>query len=379
MGVVARRPFGLLFVLFLTLSLFAAALSWSFTMRTGASIWTLQPDASATLWYVVTMNLVYWGTWALLAPLALWAARRWRVDAAGWRRAVALHLAFGFAVGCIHVVIVATARTLLQRAIGMQVSWSDRVWDMFFRTIDWDMTLYWALVGVQHALLYHAEAQERALRAAHLETRLVEAQLQALQRQLHPHFLFNTLHAISTLVHRDPDKADEMIERLSDLLRVTLDRVGVQVVPLQQELEYLRAYLAIEQVHLGDRLSVDYRIDPAALDAQVPSLILQPLAENAVRHGLEPRPGQGVLTIEASVEGDRLRLEVRDDGCGLPRSVWDASRGVGLSNTRARLHRLFGDEASLEIVPAEAGGVRVQVLLPFHAADPEPVHRPEVA
>ncbi len=380
MGVVPRVRFGLLLGLFLALSMFAAAMSWSFTMRTGASIWTLQPDASATLWYVVAMNLLYWGTWALLAPPALWAARRWRLDAAGWRRAVALHMAFGFAVGCIHVVIVATGRTLLQRAIGMQVSWEDRVWEMFFRTIDWEMTLYFALVGVQHALLYHAEAQQRALRAAHLETRLVEAQLQALQRQLHPHFLFNTLHAISALVHRDPDKADEMIERLSDLLRLTLDRVGVQEVPLCEELEYLRAYLVIEQVHFGDRLRIEYQIDAAALDALVPSLILQPLAENAIRHGLEPRAGRGLLTIQALVDGARLRLCLADNGAGLPRPVGRASQhGVGLSNTRARLERLHGDAASLEIGPNHGGGVKVTVGLPFRAADEGAVRRPEVA
>ena len=126
------------------------------------------------------------------------------------------------------------------------------------------------------------------MRSARLETRLMESQLQALQQQLHPHFLFNTLHAISTLVHRDPDKADLMIERLSDLLRITLRKVGVQEVELAEELEYLRAYLDIEQVHFGNRLRIEYRIDAAAMDVLVPTLILQPLVENAIRHGLEP-------------------------------------------------------------------------------------------
>ena len=164
-----------------------------------------------------------------------------------------------------------------------------------------ELPVYWALVGLQHAVDYYRESRAREVRAAQLETRLVEAQLQALQQQLHPHFLFNTLHAISALVHRDPDKADAMIERLSDLLRITLDKVGVQEVTLAEELEYLRAYLDIEQVHFGDRLRDRVsRSMPHALDALVPNLILQPLAENAIRHGLEPRAGNGRLTIEAT-------------------------------------------------------------------------------
>ena len=144
----------------------------------------------------------------------------------------------------------------------------------------------------------------------------MESQLQALQQQLHPHFLFNTLHAISTLVHRDPDKADLMIERLSDLLRITLRKVGVQEVELAEELEYLRAYLDIEQVHFGNRLRIEYRIDAAAMDVLVPTLILQPLVENAIRHGLEPMVRPGTLTIEAQADGDTLWLRVRDDGAG---------------------------------------------------------------
>ncbi|MGE5865501.1 MAG: sensor histidine kinase [Rhizobacter sp.] len=144
----------------------------------------------------------------------------------------------------------------------------------------------------------------------------MQSQLQALQQQLHPHFLFNTLHAISTLVHHDPEKADAMIERLSDLLRVTLRKVGVQEVELAQELAYVRAYLDIEQIHFGDRLRIEYRIDAAALDVLVPTLLLQPLVENAVRHGLEPLIRPGTLTIEARADGDTLWLRVRDDGTG---------------------------------------------------------------
>ena len=170
---------------------------------------------------------------------------------------------------------------------------STTIVDAFFRTLDQVLPVYWAIIGLQHAVDYYRQARAREVRSARLETRLMESQLQALQQQLHPHFLFNTLHAISTLVHRDPEKADLMIERLSDLLRITLRKVGVQEVELAEELEYLRAYLDIEQVHFGNRLRIEYRIDAAAMDVLVPTLILQPLVENAIRHGLEPmvRPG----------------------------------------------------------------------------------------
>jgi len=365
---------------FVAMSLFAASMSWLFTVWTGASMWTLRPDASATLWYVVVMNLVYWGSWGPLAMLVLVIASRWRIDASSWRRTVPLHFVAGFVVACMHIAIVATGRTLLQRSVGMQVSWEERLWDMFLRTIDWEVMLYWALVALQHAVDYYTELRARDVRQAQLETRLVEAQLQALQRQLHPHFLFNTLHAISALVHREPEKADEMIERLSDLLRITLDKVGIQEVTLAEELEYLRAYLDIEQVHFGDRLEVLYRVDAHALDALVPNLILQPLAENAIRHGLEPRAGGGRLTMEAFRDRDRLVLRIADNGCGMPAAaVSAANHGVGLSNTRSRLDRLYRDEATLTFAPHEDGGLIVTITLPLKQPGPASVAPWEVA
>jgi two-component system, LytTR family, sensor kinase len=383
-------------------SLFAALVSFWFTRATGLSLWTLRADASANFGYILAMNVVYWGSWAPLAVLVLDLATRWRIDAASWRRNVPRHVAAGFVIACVHIVVVATGRTLLQRSVGMEVSWSDRVWEMFFRTVDWELTIYCALVGLQHALDYYGEVRVRDLREAQLETRLVEAQLQALQRQLHPHFLFNTLHAISALVHREPDKADAMIERLSDLLRLTLDKVGVQEVTLEQELDYLRAYLDIEQVHFGDRLEIIYDVDAQAMDALVPNMVLQPLAENAIRHGLEPRSARGRLAIEAFREGETLVLRVVDNGrgllqvkpalpavarpdstgraevgAGLPalacqESPGRAEVGVGLLNTRARLERLYGAAATLEIRPNAGGGVAVTVRFPFKSTHENP-------
>jgi signal transduction histidine kinase len=345
-------------------SVCAAVVSYWFTHATGLSLWTLQPDPSADLPYIVSMNLALWGSWALLAPLVFALSRRFRFDRHGWRRAALVHLPMSCLITAGHIVFVGSARYLLQTLWGLEVAWAPLVREAFFRTLDFELPVYWALVGCQHALDYYRERRQRDVDAAQLQTRLVEAQLLALQHQLHPHFLFNTLHAISALVHRSPDKADAMIERLSDLLRVTLDQVGVQEVTLAEELEYLRAYLDLQQVHFGERLEIVYRIDAYALGALVPNLILQPLVENAVRHGLEPQAAQGRLEIEAVVDGDRLRLRIADNGRGLPAGP-GAAHGVGLANSRARLVHLYGSAASLQLLPNPGGGVEVMVHVPY--------------
>ena len=178
--------------------------------------------------------------------------------------------------------------------------------ERFFLYFDWEMMTYWAVIAVAHALDYHRESQERAVTAAQLETRLAEAQLQALQRQLHPHFLFNTLHTISALMHRNIEAADAMLARLSDLLRMTLDQLGTQVVTLKEELDFVEKYLEIEHTRFGDRLQVRIDAEPGTLDASVPNFILQPLVENALRHGIGPKLGGGTVEVTTRRVGDRL-------------------------------------------------------------------------
>src|SRR4029078_2028087 len=166
-------------------------------------------------------------------------------------------------------------------------------------------------------IAYYHESQERKLKAAQLETKLVEARLKTLEAELHPHFLFNTLHAISTLVHRDPESADRMISRLSDLLRITFDRTGEPKVSLKEEIDFLQKYLDIEQTRFQDRLTVHVKVDPDALDGEVPRMILQPLVENAIKHGIAGRHGGNQIHVAAGREGDRLWMQVRDNGGGL--------------------------------------------------------------
>jgi signal transduction histidine kinase len=225
--------------------------------------------------------------------------------------------------------------------------------------------MYLILMAGAHALAYYRRAQDRDRDALALTAHLNQARLDALRLQLQPHFLFNTLHAISTLVHRDPDAADELISDLGGLLRASLENKDHEV-PLAREIELLDRYLAIEQTRLGDRLRIVRDIDSAAATALVPTFLLQPLAENAIRHGLEPRTQPGTLTISARREGDDLHLSVTDDGVGLATpDARTARQGIGLSNSKERLRALHNGRARLELSSPPTGGARVEVVLPF--------------
>ena len=228
--------------------------------------------------------------------------------------------------------------------------------------------MYLILMAGAHALAYYRRAQDRDRQALALTASLNQARLDALRLQLQPHFLFNTLNAISTLVHRDPDAADELIADLGGLLRASLENKDHEV-PLAREIELLDRYLAIEQTRLGSRLTIVRDLDPAVSAALVPTFLLQPLAENAIRHGLEPRTTPGTLTISAHRAGDDLHLSVTDDGVGLATPGTRTARpGIGLANSRERLRALHHGRARLELSAPPTGGARVEVVLPFLTA-----------
>ena len=208
-------------------------------------------------------------------------------------------------------------------------------------------------------------AAQLEVEAAQLETQLAQAQLDALKMQLHPHFLFNTLNSISVLMRDDATAANRMLIRLSELLRVALKSEGRQEIPLRQELEFLRGYLEIEQTRFQDRLMVDFDIEKETLDAQVPNLILQPLVENAIRHGIAPRAEAGLIQVQARRENSFVELCVSDDGAGLNESEMQGN-GIGLSNTRKRLEKLYGEQYGFEISSPAGGGLQVRLKIPFH-------------
>ena len=229
-----------------------------------------------------------------------------------------------------------------------------------------DLIIASLIVIAVHALLYYQNFRASELAQSSLKTQLAQSQLKALKMQLHPHFLFNTLHSISSLVLEDPPKANSMIARLGDFLRLTLDNSDQQLVSLKQETEFLRCYLEIEQVRFGDRLTVAFELEPQTLSAQVPHLILQPVVENAVQHGIAPRATRGHITIEARRLNSLLRLEVRDNGPGITSNgISLGMKGVGLSNVRARLDQIYGSDFRFELMNSRDGGLAVVMEIPF--------------
>lgn len=334
--------------------------------------------------------LVSWmlGVWlcAALTPGILALGRRWPIERRGWPARLALHagLSLAFAVG------VALALSALGPALGFLgplpiASFRDALPILLITSLHNNVVSYWVVLGVQHGLRYYRRYQERAqqalrleLQTSELETQLVRARLGALKMQLQPHFLFNTMNAIMVLVrqHRGPE-AEETIARLCDLLRFVLDDALAQEVPLRKELAYLELYLSIEQLRFADRLRVAIDVEPGVLDAAVPHMGLQPIVENAVRHGAGRNEAGGTVRIAARRDGDALLVEVSDDGPGLARPDPAARRGIGLDNTRARLRQLYGDRARLTIGDRAPAGVVVQLVVPYHAApEDEPAPGP---
>jgi LytS/YehU family sensor histidine kinase len=238
-------------------------------------------------------------------------------------------------------------------------------------TFVFNLLVYWVVISVSHTMEYYLKFQEKEVRAAELEKSLTEAKLQALQMQLNPHFLFNTLHAISSLVHKDAEAADRMISRLSELLRYTLESTTAHEVPLHQELHILDRYLEIEQTRFGSRLSVVKQIAPEAMTVLVPNLVLQPIVENAIKHGIEPHARPGVINVSAGREENRLVLEVRDNGKGLKEGP--QRERVGISNTRARLQQLYPSSHQFELLNAPEGGLTVRLSIPWRTASDTPV------
>lgn len=230
--------------------------------------------------------------------------------------------------------------------------------------MQWNLLIYGVLVGATHALHYYDRFRERELRASQLEAELAQSQLHRLKMQLQPHFLFNALNGILTLIETDAEAADRMLSQLAALLRESLRADAPHEGSLREELSLLDRYLEIEKTRFADRLRVSFEIDPGILDARVPNLLLQPLVENAIRHGVARRAGGGRVDVRAWRENGSLRLEVRDDGPGLPETAKE-STGIGLANTRARLERLHGDEYRFDLRNLPGGGVLASVRFPF--------------
>jgi signal transduction histidine kinase len=338
------------------LTLLSTALAAQFTQAMGRH---------TSRWTLLLLNGSYWFLWAAMTPAIVWLSQRYRFEWAGLTRAIAVHLPAVAAFSLVHIAAMQSVQSWIAFRAGRTHAFWPEVERAVLQTFDWEMMTYWAIVGLSQALLYYREARDRAWRTAQLEAKLAEAQLQALQQQLQPHFLFNTLHAISTLMHRDVEAADRTLTRLSDLLRMTLENIGQPVVTLKSELDFVSKYLEIEQTRFADRLIVRFDIPAETLDALVPTLLLQPLIENAIKHGVARKSGAGHIDVQARIEGEKLLIEVTDDGQGLTEDALTAlQKGVGVSTTRARLLHQYGADFRFEF-HRQVEGLKVVVAVPL--------------
>jgi two-component system LytT family sensor kinase len=330
-------------------------------------------------------------TYAPLTPLVFALATRFSLKKGNWARRSLLHLFFAILFTITHITLRGiTPYAAWDPKLGSYVSgiWNSQAhmlvfkWpifrNLFLSNLVEDITGgYVPILLVASALSYYRRFRDRELHSAKLEMQLARSHLQTLKSHLQPHFLFNTLNSISALMLTDVGAADKMMTRLSDLLRLSLENSGIQVTRLSRELDFVAAYLQIEKVRFGERLNVILDIAPETLDAQVPSLLLQPLVENAIRHGISRISSGGSIWITASRKGSDLFLQVRDNGVGLLKHA-DGPPGIGLGlrTTRERLQTLYGKEQSFEIRDGVSGGVEVCVTLPFHNEPVVPIDAP---
>jgi two-component system, LytTR family, sensor kinase len=325
--------------------------------------WPIRIDWPTALAWSLPQYLI----WLTLAPLVLRANRRWPLEHGPRGIRILGHL-----IG-----------SILFSAVGLGIlDLSDRVfhWAPLMGAptlvtsvkytiihLHWGTAIYWLVIAADQTLKYYAESRETAIEASQLSEQLDQATLTALRSQLNPHFLFNTLNSIAVSIRQDPARAEGMVYRLADFLRLTLSQSDRSVIALKDELDFAVSYLDIERNRFADRLAVRIEVDPPLLEVSVPTLILQPLVENAVKHGIGPRPGGGTITIRGKRAGDRLELSVSDDGAGPSRKRPD---GVGLANVRRRLDTHFAGRAELVTGPGDRSGFVARLFLPLDRGAP---------
>lgn len=329
-------------------------------------------------WSQVTSELLRWYLWAALAPLIFWQAQRFPLERGRLLWRLPINLLIGLFLTLLYTALDLVLRQFLTSVItSMKTGRFEfsflRSWaQLIYWGVEYHLLVYLAIAGVIHAFLYYDKYRDRELKATRLEAQLALVRLEVLKTQLHPHFLFNTLNAISALMHRDVEAADRMIVLLADLLRLSLDQDDRHLVPLRNELEFLERYLAIEKIRFRDRLKVEIDIESSCFAAQVPRLILQPLVENSVRHGIARSSSAGLVAVKARRKGNRLDLSVIDDGPGITEAPL-RREGVGLSNTRARLDQLYGADHRFALEKAPTGGLLVRIEVPFEENPRDPV------
>ena len=351
---------GLVFGLYTLLALLAAG---------GGYVAQMGTDMPFAWTPLIRQELKDWYACGILSVGVFWFCGRNRLEPGRTGRWVGIHLMAGLVFSMVDALLtswlVAGETSVMHPGKILTFSYLIKTASLHYCVLN--LIMYWLVVFAHLGWHYYRRYREREIQTAQLQRELVEARLSALRMQLNPHFLFNTLHAVSALIHENPEAADRVVARLSELLRLSLDQSKPQEVPLSEEMAFLDRYLDIEQIRFTDRLKVTREIDPAVQQALVPYLILQPLVENAIRHGIEPREELGHLGIHAGRHNGRLELRVTDNGAGLKSgSHASAPEGIGLSNTRSRLRHLYGEDFQFELAEASAGGLEARIEIPFH-------------
>ncbi|MCP5102945.1 MAG: sensor protein lytS [bacterium] len=311
------------------------------------------------------INLVYFFCWGglffIIQRMCYFISKRLNK----WFLMVLLHIGLGILFSFVHLLMFSA---FIHLGVELNLVTVYETYDLstlVYRWMNSNIYIYIALVGFLHFFYFYGRNRERELKTSKLETQMIQVQLQGLKTQLHPHFLFNALNTISGYVKKNPDIAIKMIARLSDLLRLSLDTGTHKEIPLQEELKIVNNYLEIEKLRFSDRLSVKFEIEADTRDALVPAILLQPLAENAVRHGLSRKIEKGTITISARRQNGKLELEVEDDGPGMKENQENRSNGTSLKNIRERLNILYGDESLIVIDNKENQGFKVKITLPY--------------
>jgi len=312
----------------------------------------------------LAINLTYYYLWGLLVPAVIFIARRFRFERGTLGISLIVHAFSSVVFTLAEIAVAEMILTLLRARHPGPKGFVDAITNNFHSSLP----TYWVILFGYYAFDYYVKYRDRELRASQLETRLSRAQLQALKMQLNPHFLFNTLNTISSLMYSDIEAADRMMTRLSELLRLSLEKEASPEVTLKEEIDLLERYLEIERIRFEDRLRVRVEIDPAALEARLPNFSLQPLVENAIIHGIASRPEGGKLDIAAARRNGMLEIRLRDDGPGLSGEM-PRREGIGVANTRARLSQLYGERHRFEMTNMPEGGLLVTIAVPFHTSD----------
>jgi two-component system LytT family sensor kinase len=319
---------------------------------------------SITWGEAISDSLEDWYVYGVLSLPVVWLARRFPPERGSRWVTAAIHLAAALAFSLAFILV----RTLVGEVDGLltrePATFAEIFHPLLVRTFPFNLLVYGVILSVSHALDYYRKYHERTVQTLELEKHLTEARLQALLHQLKPHFLFNTLNGIASLMHTDVDAADRMLVRLSELLRITMSHTGAPQTTLREEVAFLERYLDIEKIRFRNRLEVVIAVDENAIDAQVPSLILQPMVENAMRHGVEPHARMGLIELRGVRQDGHLVLTVSDNGAGIAAGA-PTREGIGVANTRARLIELYGENQKFELVNKPEGGLCVRITIPF--------------